>query len=104
MSGGFKSTPEDLETHSATVRELGDRLSKAAEAGRSVELGGETYGVIGQAFAGDAKTQIVETAEPISEVATGLRDFADGIASAGENYRTAEEGIRDFLKQFGGGG
>ena len=66
MSDGFRSTPEDLETHSATVRELGDRLSKAAEAGRSVELGGETYGVIGQAFAGDAKTQIVETAEAIS--------------------------------------
>ncbi len=102
MSGGFKSTPEDLETHSGTVRGLGDRLSKAAETGRNVELGGETYGLIGQAFAGEAKAQISETADAISEMATGLTDFADGIASAGQNYRRTEEEIRDFLKQFGG--
>ncbi|MFD2396413.1 WXG100 family type VII secretion target [Prauserella oleivorans] len=77
MGDGFTSTPEDLATHSATVKALGDRLAKAADTGRGVELGGETYGIIGQAFAGDAKEQIAQTAEAISEMAAGLTDFGE---------------------------
>ncbi|MFC4001413.1 type VII secretion target [Prauserella oleivorans] len=102
MGDGFTSTPEDLATHSATVKALGDRLAKAADTGRGVELGGETYGIIGQAFAGDAKEQIAQTAEAISEMAAGLTDFGEGVAAAGRNYQKVEDEIKELLGKFGG--
>lgn len=102
MAGGFKSTPEDLATHSATVTNLGDRLGKAAATGTGVDLGGETYGVIGQAFAGDVKEQIAQTGEAINELANGLSEFGEGVASAGQHYEQIENEIQELLKKFGG--
>ncbi|SFP98991.1 Excreted virulence factor EspC, type VII ESX diderm [Amycolatopsis arida] len=99
---GFKSTPEDLATHSATVKRLGEQLSGAATTGRGVDLGGETYGIIGQAFAGDVKEQITQTADAIDELASGLSDFGDGVESAGQQYQRIEDEIEQLLKKFGG--
>ncbi|WP_199434941.1 hypothetical protein [Qaidamihabitans albus] len=102
MGQGFKSTPEDLATHSATVDKLGERLTKAGETGGGVDLGIETYGIIGQAFSGDAREQIAETAEAIKEMGSGLTDFGEGVKAAGEHYRQIETEIRDLLDKFGG--
>jgi len=102
MAGGFKSTPEDLATHSATVTGLGERLEAAGKTGAGVDLGGETYGLIGQAFAGDVKDQITQTAEAISELASGLTDFGEGVAAAGQQYQQVDAEIRELLKTFGG--
>jgi hypothetical protein len=102
MGKGFKSTPKDLATHSATVIGLGERLGKAGEKGGGVDLGGETFGIIGQAFAGSAKEQIAQTAEAIAEMASGLGDFGDGVAAAGQNYQQIEDEINELLKEFGG--
>ncbi|GAB3492726.1 type VII secretion target [Amycolatopsis cihanbeyliensis] len=102
MGEGFKSTTEDLATHSATMSRLGDQLGKAGEKGGGVDLGMETYGIIGQAFAGDAKEQIRQTADAISELASGLTDFGEGVKAAGENYQLVEDEIEELLSKIGG--
>lgn len=102
MGKGFESTPEDLATHSATVDRLGDRLTEVGQTGAGVDLGIETYGIIGQAFSGGAREQIAQTAEAIKEMGTGLSDFGEGVKAAGEHYQLVEDEIRELLEKFGG--
>jgi len=99
---GFESTPDDLATHSATVNRLGDRLTKHGEAGGNVDLGIETYGIIGQAFSGGARDQISQTSEAIKEMGKGLSDFGEGVKAAGLHYQQVEQEIQELLKKFGG--
>lgn len=102
MGKGFESTPEDLATHSATVDRLGDRLSKVGDTGSNVELGMETYGIIGQLFSSGAREEIAQTAEAIKEMGTGLSDFGEGVKAAGDSYQQVEAAIRELLETFGG--
>lgn len=101
MTSGFSSTPGDLATHSSTVSRLGKQLQDAANTGRNVELGGETYGIIGQAFAGNVKDEIAQTAEAIADLAAGLTDFGEGVSHAGQHYQQIEDEIQQLLKEFG---
>ncbi|KAA9158600.1 hypothetical protein FPZ12_022450 [Amycolatopsis acidicola] len=100
MGEGFHSTPQDLATHSATVSGLGDRLAKASATGGGVDVGGETFGIIGQAFTFGVKGHITETAGAIADLAAGFRDFGDGVKQAGQNYEEIEEDIRLLLAEF----
>jgi hypothetical protein len=100
MGEGFHSTPDDLATHSATVSGLGSRLSQAAAKGGGVDVGGETFGIIGQAFAFGVKGDITETAGGIADVAAGFSDFGAGVRLAGQNYQQVEDEIQELLAQF----
>ncbi|PXY27537.1 hypothetical protein [Prauserella muralis] len=99
---GFESTPEDLATHAATVDRLGDRLTKVGETGAGVDLGIETYGIIGQMFSGGARDEITQTSDAIKEMGTGLSDFGEGVKAAGQQYAKVEQEIRELLEKFGG--
>lgn len=101
MSEGFKSSPEDLRTHSATVIRVGEDLSAAGDKGASVDLGIETYGIIGQAFSGNAKEQITQTANAIKDMGSGLTTFGEGVQAAGDAYQQADDDISEFVKTFG---
>jgi hypothetical protein len=35
-------------------------------------------------------------------MASGLGDFGDGVAAAGQNYQQIEDEINELLKEFGG--
>lgn len=99
---GFESAPDDIATHGATVDKVGDRLTKLADKGGNVDLGMETYGIIGQAFSGGAREEIAQTSEAMREMGTGLSDFGEGVKSAGEHYKQVEHEITEFVKKFGG--
>ncbi|TVT27563.1 hypothetical protein FNH05_30785 [Amycolatopsis rhizosphaerae] len=100
MADGFHSTPEDLAKHSATVTGLGERLRQASATGGGVDVGGETFGIIGQAFAFKVKGDITETAGAISDLAVGLTDFGEGVGLAGQNYEQVEGEIQELLTRL----
>ncbi|MFF5991551.1 hypothetical protein [Prauserella flavalba] len=102
MGNGFESTPEDLATHSATVDRLGDRLTQIGTTGADVDLGMETYGIIGQVFSLGARAEIQQTSDAIKEMGTGLSDFGEGVKAAGEQYQLIEQEIQELLGKFGG--
>lgn len=100
MPDGFHSTPADLATHSGTMSKLGGRLDAAAKKGAGVDLGIETYGIIGQAFSSSAREQISQTAEAMTGVATAFSDFGTDVKAAGEHYEKIEDEIKQLLKSL----
>ncbi|AXB47775.1 type VII secretion target [Amycolatopsis albispora] len=98
--GGFKAKPDELVTHAGTVLKLGERLNQAGTKGGGVDLGIETYGIIGQAFSGDVREQIAETAAALNELGEGLTDFSEGIKEAGGAYERFEKEVQELLELF----
>lgn len=92
MGDGYKVEPADLTTHAGTVSRLGEQLGKAADTGGGVDLGVDTYGIIGQFFSVSAREQISGTADSIREVAASLASLSQAVTSCAEVYELLEDG------------
>jgi uncharacterized protein YukE len=91
MSDGFEVVTEDLTRHAGTVEGLGGQLESAGNKGKGVDLGVQTYGIIGQAFSMGVRSNISETGDAITEMATALKDTAEGIRACAEEYDQVEQ-------------
>lgn len=103
MSDGFKAEPADIEKHAGEVDRLGDQLGKAGEKGAGVDLGIETYGIIGQAFSASARQEISETGHAITELSTAFSGMGDALRACAETYTGLEEELAAGFDEMLGG-
>ncbi|OLF16292.1 hypothetical protein [Actinophytocola xanthii] len=87
----FEMVPADVIAHAGAVEGLAGELTKAGERGAGVDLGIETYGVIGQAFSGHARTSIANMGDLIAELASALPDIADALRDCADSTRETDE-------------
>jgi hypothetical protein len=87
---GFEIVPEDVINHAGNVDQLGTRLADAGRAGGTVDLGIETYGIIGQAFSLSVRGEISQTAAAISEAASAFPDIADALRDCADLVRETD--------------
>lgn len=91
MGDGYKVQPEDLATHAGTVEKIGERLRKAADTGTGVDLGVDTYGIIGQFFSTTARAEITSAGESMREYADGLMSLSTAVRTCAEAYELLED-------------
>jgi hypothetical protein len=97
---GFEIVPEDVINHAGNVEQLGTRLADAGRAGSSVDLGIETYGIIGQAFSLSVRGEISQTAAAISEAASAFPEIADALRDCAHIIRETDAANSKVFDQY----
>lgn len=97
---GFEIVPEDVINHAGNVEQLGTRLADAGRAGGSVDLGIETYGIIGQAFSMSARDEIGRTAAAIAEAASAFPEIADALRDCAHIIRETDAANSRAFDQY----
>ncbi|GAA1264766.1 type VII secretion target [Saccharothrix xinjiangensis] len=98
MSESFEMVPEDIINHAVNVQSIGAELAKVATRGESVELGTETYGLIGQVFSVPVRIHIALIAKSVNELASALPDIADALRDCADTTQQTDD---DHAKLFG---
>lgn len=83
---GYKVDPGELGNHAKSLEDVAKQVGKAAEKGAGVSFGMDTFGIIGQIFAGESERLATEAVGSMNEFAEGVQGAADGVRSAGEYY------------------
>jgi len=99
----FEMVPDDVTTHAGNVDGLAGDLKQAGRNGGGVDLGIETYGIIGQAFSLHARASIASVGDSISELATALPDIADALRDCADTTRETDEHHAGLFDKFIGG-
>jgi hypothetical protein len=97
---GFEIVPEDVINHAGNVEQLGTRLTDAGRAGSSVDLGIETYGIIGQAFSLSVRNEIGQTAAAIAEAASAFPDIANALRDCAHIIRETDAANRTVFDSY----
>lgn len=97
---GFEIVPEDVINHASNVEGLGTRLADAGRTGGSVDLGIETYGIIGQAFSLSVRNEISQTAAAIAEAASAFPDIADALRDCADIVRETDNANSNMFDQY----
>ncbi|OLF14511.1 hypothetical protein BLA60_02245 [Actinophytocola xinjiangensis] len=92
--------PADVTGHAGSVDGFGTALSAAGAKGAGVDLGIETYGIIGQVFSGSARVQIAMTGNSISEMASSLPDIADALRDCADSTTQTDDEHASLFEQF----
>jgi hypothetical protein len=95
----FEIVPADVIAHAGAVEGLSGELTKAGEQGAGVDLGIETYGIIGQLFSGKVRTAIDDMGEAIAELASALPDIADALRDCADSTRETDEHHANLFDQ-----
>ncbi|MCT2581546.1 ESX-1 secretion-associated protein [Actinophytocola gossypii] len=99
----FEMVPDDVTSHAGNVDGLAGELTKAGQKGGGVDLGVETYGIIGQAFSLHARASIASVGCSISELATALPEIADALRDCADTTRETDEHHAGLFDKFLGG-
>ncbi|MFD9703831.1 hypothetical protein [Lentzea sp. NPDC059081] len=95
----FAMVPADVVNHAGTVQSMGMELTRAAGRGQSVDLGVDTYGIIGQVFSVPVRIHIAAIANSINELADALPDVADALRDCADvTQQTDDEHAKLFTK------
>ena len=92
--------PEDVTTHAGDVDGLAGELTKAGEQGANVDLGIETYGIIGQAFSVHARMSITDVGNSISELASALPEIAIALRDCADSTKENDDYHATLFDQF----
>lgn len=91
--------PADVVSHAGDVQSMGMELTRAAGRGQSVDLGIDTYGIIGQVFSVPVRIHIAAIANSINELAGALPDVADALRDCADaTQQTDDEHAKLFAK------
>jgi len=91
--------PADVVSHAGNVQSMGMELTRAAGRGQSVDLGIDTYGIIGQVFSVPVRIHIAAIANSINELANALPDVADALRDCADaTQQTDDEHAKLFAK------
>ena len=99
----FQMVPEDVVSHAGAVDGLSGDLRAAGELGGDVDLGVETYGIIGQAFSVHARLSIADMGKAIDEMASALPDIADALRDCADSTRETDSRHADLFDRYQAG-
>ncbi|SFR29265.1 Excreted virulence factor EspC, type VII ESX diderm [Lentzea waywayandensis] len=94
--------PADVISHAGNVQSFGMELTRAAGRGESVDLGVETYGLIGQVFSLPVRVHIAAIASSINELANALPDVADALRDSADATRQTDEDHAKLFNKYKG--
>jgi hypothetical protein len=93
---GFGVAHGDLESHANYL----DGVSAAAEgqfAGTGVDLGAETFGVIGAFFAQGAREEETKVSQAGTDTARSFQDLGAGVRAVAADYRDIDQHHAEML-------
>ena len=96
----FEMVPADVHSHAGSVDGLAGDLTAAGEQGANVDLGIETYGIIGQAFSGHARMSMADVGNSISELASALPEIAAALRDCADATAENDEFHAGLFDQF----
>jgi hypothetical protein len=96
----FEITPGDVISHAGSVEGFGSALTAAGTQGANVDLGIETYGIIGQVFSVHARMSISEMGGSISELASALPDVADALRDCADSTKETDDDHASLFEKF----
>lgn len=99
----FEMVPDDVTAHAGNVDGLGGDLKQAGQKGTGVDLGVETYGIIGQAFSLHARASIASVGDSISELASALPEIANALRDCADTTRETDEHHAGLFDKYGRG-
>ncbi|GGM81493.1 hypothetical protein GCM10011609_16860 [Lentzea pudingi] len=96
---GFEVNPGELHSFAKDQFSRQQALEAAADKASSVNLGGDTFGVLLQFFAFEAEDSAAKTVEAIRKLAGGVGDAAETTKTTATFYELNEDANRH---RFGG--
>jgi uncharacterized protein YukE len=99
----FEMVPEDVISHAGAVDGLAGDLRAAGDQGGGVDLGVETYGIIGQAFSVHARLSIADMGRSIAEMASALPEIAAALRDTADSTRETDGQHADLFDKYRGG-
>jgi uncharacterized protein YukE len=96
----FEMVPADVTSHAGSVEGLGGQLKAAGDSGAGVDLGIETYGIIGQAFSVQVRASMAEVGNSISELASALPAIADALRDCADSTTETDDYHAGLFGQF----
>ncbi|MCA1195192.1 type VII secretion target [Saccharopolyspora sp. 6V] len=86
----FKVTPDRLSTHAQWLAGLADDIAAAGQKGAGVSFGVDSFGLVGQAFSGQARQTSQRAAEEIGKFADLTRDLGERVEATAADYRDTD--------------
>ncbi|QUG99506.1 hypothetical protein HUO13_00640 [Saccharopolyspora erythraea] len=95
----FNVRPGRLTTHSQWLNGLADDIAAAGTKGNGVSFGVDSFGLVGQAFAGQARQTSQQAAAEIQKFSELTRDLGGRVAEAAKDYQDTDGNNADCLGQ-----
>ena len=86
----IKVQPEALHSHAGYLAELAGKISDAAGKGGGVSFGVDSFGLVGQAFATQARTTSQQAVEQLNTFSERTDTLGQAVADCAEAY-TADD-------------
>lgn len=94
---------EVFQTGARTLNGLGDDVRAQGQAAGQINMGSETFGLIGQVVAAQVINNAGVLAEAITKTATVCDEYADGLRSAQEQFTGQEINAKHQIDDAGRG-
>lgn len=88
----------DMNKHASRVTELGNQLKAAGATGSNVDLGVQTFGVIGQAFSVGVRSSISSTGDAIKALSTTFDTISNELKECATDYRNTDDDNKVMFK------
>lgn len=92
--------PQALRGHSDYLGELAGKISSAAEKGAGVSFGPDTFGLVGQAFALQARQTSQQAAEQIRAFSGSTTELGDAVGQCVETYAADDQHQAECLAKI----
>lgn len=87
----FGVVPESLSKHSEWLTDFADKIAQVGENGAGVEVGVESFGLVGQMFATEARQTSQQAAEEIKTFSERTKTLADEVGACGTDYASTDD-------------
>lgn len=95
----FEVAPERLTTHSQWLAGLADDIAAAGKKGDDVSFGVDSFGLVGQAFAGQARHVSQQAVNEIQKFSELTRDLGNRVNEAAKDYQDTDSRNAECLER-----
>ncbi|WP_187351919.1 hypothetical protein [Allosaccharopolyspora coralli] len=82
------------------MTEFADKVAQIGEKGGGVEFGTETFGLVGQMFATEARQTSQQAAEEIKTFSERTKTLGDEVSACGQDYASTDDQNAQCLGQI----
>ena len=101
-AAGFHVDPAALERHATAVDGIAGRVEQARDAGASVLVGAQAYGIICAMLPVLLRPAQQQTVDTLGQIGSGLRNGANGVRQAAQAYLRLDGATADAYRRIGG--